>query len=290
MLDYFVLPCWPMPGNHDRLRQVQNDFAGLPDTYIVEPQHVFNFLFEVSDIEINAVASAILYEGDPLVEAARRSLIGRSPADQLLILKVLVAEVTGISLSLGDLQADTELATANALTGTINIPSIGELPDGTLLPDDLRTRGASTYPAAADLDLLDDVVTLDDDGRLSIILDGLEALAALAYEARARYDYSAAQMVAHLSIVVDFRSTNAEREPMAEELAWAVYVSELDPTQQVEVLTKLLVANFDTAAQCEGEVWEDVEDLTWSDLASNLLHLWEQRDPSWKRGRSAYVE
>lgn len=278
---YYIMLCWEMPLRADMVRQVEQSFVGIPNTFIIEPAYASAFLYEFSERKIEALATAYFANTDPVVKEARITVVDLTLTQRLLLLMVVAAYCAGRneSLTVDGLRTDSELLRAYGTSAALNLGDEVRLPIGTVIPPSLGgMAGSGEVPSAADLDALDPMVELDDSGHLHLNPEDLEALLALAYDGRARYGHQGPELVDYLDILLTSRPPDEQLSDtlLLYRIGEAISNSYLPADSEVETLAQILAVNFADPFECGSLFWEYTEEdvgLDWNGVARDVLQF-----------------
>lgn len=290
LLDYYILLGWDQIHRADEVRRIANDFVKTPGVHVVEPAFAWNFLYEMSTVELEAVVRGHITQEDPILADARLMMPANPVEAALLIATVVQATDTsrGQRVTTSSLIESPVVMEAHALTHTLGIGPESDFPPGIIAPADIATllQSPDGVLDATDLEALD--LDISEDGRVSVDLHGHEPLLALAYEARARWNHEGSDLEQYLvSLIAESAPADALDGDAMFEVAWVVANSVLSDKARVGILAALLRYNFESVEWCCSQVgrhdlpnayeWPDPE-LAWEGLASWLITVIEEHD------------
>jgi hypothetical protein len=283
LVDYYILLAWNARERIATIRSVAQTFGTLPNVHVIEPTFLWTFLYGLTDLQTEALVTAYLSEGDPLIRKARTSIARLEPT-QLCILIILLETHTNPEKpppSPADLRNSPFLQKGYRRASgmrhyDLKISAGTELPNWlTESPDaeDLWTR------LAEDLDAIELWIDPGASDRLSLDTSEAEVLLALTYEGKARYGHSGDQLCEFLFELLSAHSTlDHGRDTQAEALALAevVHHSGLPWGKLTSTLAELLQLNCAELADIDrfklpSGVYDNGE-IDWRKLSRRLLN------------------
>lgn len=269
--DFYIVLCWDQAARQAIVRQVEQDFTGVEKARVIEPAYAWTFLYELTATQIAALVRAYFVEDDPLLEDLRRGLSSYSEAQVALILTTCAAVVDHHPVTLEELAQSSLVRDAYAVKDGLGLSEMYPLPLGTIIPRDLVTL-SSAVTLVEDVDNLEDFLAIDDRRHVSLNLEGMEALMAVAYEAKARFGHHSEQLVAYLFELVTAASADGSTDvERVMTIVDAIENANLDRAARHGVLSDLLAANFPDPGAVAARYGAPLEGWTWSGLADALL-------------------
>jgi len=194
LVDYYIILAWNARERVAAIRSVAQTFGTLPNVHVSEPAFLWTFLYGLTDLQIEALVTAYLSEGDPLIRRARTSIAKLEPTQLGVLITLLEAHTNPEKSppSLADLRNSSFLQKMCRRSSGMRYYDL-KIGTGTELPqwliespdaEDLWTR------LAEDLDAIELWIDPAVSDRYSLDTSEAEVLLALAYEGKARYGHS----------------------------------------------------------------------------------------------------
>jgi hypothetical protein len=282
LVDYYILLAWNAKERAATIRSVAQTFGTMRNVHVIEPAFLWTFLYGLTELQIEALVTAYLSEGDPLIRKARTSVATLSPSQVCILIALLEAHTNSDkpAPTLADLRNSPFLQRMYQRSSGLRYYNL-EVSAGTELPhwlnepigvEDIWTR------LAEDLDSIELWIDPAFSDRYSLDTSEAEVLLALAYEGKARYGHSDDQLCEFLFELLNAHSrSDRDRDALAEaqDLAVAVYQSGLPWGKSTSTLSELLQLNCPQLADVErfklpSSVYSEGS-VDWRKLARRLL-------------------
>ncbi len=197
----YIMPCgdYTDEGRHDVVTRICADFGKSDRTTVLEPPYIWSFLFDTNATRLEALTTAFLDEGDPLVKDPVLSISDYTPTQRRVLLFAIAHLISARDrpYSLNEVRSEPMIQAGASLSE--NWTDVCLPPNLVIPPDSQTVDDTEPAPSAADIEIPSPDLELDDEEHLIVRTDeDLGPLMALGYEGWARYGHTGAALVEYL--------------------------------------------------------------------------------------------
>ena len=272
---YYIFLCFDAKTRVDRIREISSVFSDVGGVSVVEPAYAWNFLYKTSASVRAAAVTTELEQDDPVIGEARQLVVDLQPAPLFALALFLsaFADEAGSQLRVDDLRASSGFR--SRLKGHPTwLPMEHSFPRQVTLAG--ATQGVHDDEIgriASVIDYLDDFVDHQGDEAWSFDPLNNEPLAAITWDARARYGYHREVLAEYLFSTLDpGQEQHHETDAIARESAELMYYSSLRFDQHDAIFTQIILDNPDIFG-----TWTDSEARLEADRLLRAADIWGER-------------